>query len=87
MTGFKSKRMAAITGKSIWTNVVKNLTLPDVIKVTTATVDGKTWYTVKLTMPTVEWLRKQPKDDWVALDTGYFHVSAKMYSALCLKWS
>ena len=94
MTGFKSKRVAAITGRggnAAWSKLVQDLIHPDIRVLTSATVDNQTWYTVKLSMPAEEWLRLQPKQDWckyLASDSATcFDISEKMYSAMCLKWS
>lgn len=94
MTGFKSKRVAAITGRgsnAVWDKLIQDLIHPDIRLLTSATVDTRTWYTVKLSMPAEEWLQLQPKQDWckhLAPDNSTcFDISEKMYSAMCLKWS
>lgn len=97
MTGFQSKKMIAQgrnTGKSVWTNLVRDLTMPDIQVLDSAQVDGKTWYTVQLSMPAREWLRQQPLDDWYEhidqryyLNRSQFDVSEPMLTALQLKWS
>ena len=95
MTGFKSKRAMALYsrgyGKSVWNQIVADLTPPDMKILTHAQVDGKTWYTVKLTSIAADWLRLQPKNDWdehthQPFGGGVFDVSEQMYSALALKW-
>ena len=98
MTGFQSKKMMAIqgrnAGKSIWTNMIKDLIMPDIKVLDSAQVDGETWYTVQLSMPAREWLRQQPLDDWYEhidqryyLNRSQFDVSEPMLTALQLKWS
>jgi len=98
MSGFQSKRMITThgrgMGKSVWANMIRELTMPDVKVLDSADVDGKTWYTVQLSMPAREWLREQPTEDWHEhIDQRYyvnqsmFDISEQMYSALTLKWS
>lgn len=81
-------------GKSGWTNMIRDLTMPDVEVLDSAQVDGQTWYTVQLSMPAREWLREQPLDEWrehidrrYYINLSQFDVSEKMYTALQLKWS
>lgn len=75
------------TGKSFWANMVRDLTMPDIKILSSAEVDGKLWYTVQLSIPAREWLRKQPEKDWYEhIDHSMFDVSEQMYSALMLKW-
>ena len=98
VTGFQSKKMMAIhgrnTGKSVWANLVRELTMPDIQVLDSAPVDGETWYTVQLSMPAREWLRQQPLNDWQEhidqryyLNRSVFDVSEQMLTALQLKWS
>lgn len=95
MTGFKSKRAMSLYsrgyGKSVWNQMIAELMQPDMQILTQAQVDDKTWYTVKLTSIAADWLRLQPKNDWVEhthqpFGGGVFDVSEQMYSALALKW-
>lgn len=81
-------------GKSVWSNMIRDLTMPDIKVLDSAEVDGITWYTVQLSMPAQAWLREQPLDDWQEhIDTRYymnrnqFDVSEQLYTALQLKWS
>ena len=67
---------------------------PDVKTLDSAEVDGKMWYTVKLTIPAREWLRQQPVDEWYEhidqryyIDRSCFDVSEQLYTALKLKWT
>jgi hypothetical protein len=93
MTKNPQRKMAVITGrgtgKSVWAQMVQDMIPPDVKLVTSAPVDGKTWYTVKLTMPAAKWLRRQPGADWQEHKpgNGYFDISDKLYTALTLKWT
>lgn len=78
-------------GKSIWNQIVADLIQPDMQILTQADVDGKTWYTVKLTSVAGSWLRLQPQNEWhehthQPFGGGVFDVSERMYSALALKW-
>lgn len=95
MTGFRSKKMISLYarghGKSIWNQVIADLMQPDMQILTQAQVDGKTWYTVKLTSIAGDWLRLQPRSEWhehtnQPFGGGVFDVSGQMYSALALKW-
>lgn len=80
-------------GKSVWNQMVQSLIQPDIQTLSSATVDEKTWYTVKLAMPAAEWLRHQPQCDWYehgskhSVESNCFDVSAELYTALKLKWS
>ncbi len=69
-----------------WNDMVQQLTTPDIQNIGQAQVDGKFWYTVKLTMPAQEWIHAQPRWEWYELDSGLFDVSEKLYTALTLKW-
>jgi hypothetical protein len=98
MSGFKKNELAVIsagrqTGKSVWSSMVKDLTMPDIKVLDSAEVDGKTWYTVQLSIPARTWLKEQPLEDWQEhidqryyLNRSFFDVSEQMYSALMLKW-
>lgn len=94
IAGFKPDEMAVITagrktGKSVWSQMVKDLTMPDVTICQSAVVDGEIWYTVQLSIPAREWLREQPKEHWCELKPGregYFDISEKIYVALKLKF-
>lgn len=99
IAGFKRKEMAVFaavqnTGKSVWADMVNQLTQPNIKLIDSAEVDGKPWYTVQLNLPAQQWLRDQPVDDWYEhIDQRYyinrsvFDVSDKLYTALQLKWS
>lgn len=80
------------TGKSVWSNMVRDLTMPDVKVLDSAEVDGKTWYTVQLSIPARAWLREQPPEHWQEhigyyINRSFFDISEQMYSALKLKWN
>lgn len=75
----------------IWNRVIADLMQPDMQILTQAQVDGKTWYTVKLTSIASSWLRLQPQNEWEEhthqpFSGDVFDVSEQMYSALALKW-
>lgn len=95
MTGFKSKQAMSLYGrgygKSVWAQLVAELMQPDMQILTKADVDGKTWYTVKLTSIAADWLRLQPQKDWdehthQPFGGCVFDVSEQLFSALALKW-
>jgi len=97
MSGFQSKR--AIThhgrglGKSVWTQMVQDLTLPNVTLVASAEVDGKIWHTVQLSYPVAEWVRQQDSSLWVepvaqqSWKKNYFDIEESLFTMLKLKWS
>jgi hypothetical protein len=97
MTGFKSKQMITFmgrgTGKSVWGQMVKDLTPPNIKLLDSAQVDGKTWHTVQLSYPVAEWIRNQEPDRWyehVATqkwEQRYFDVHESLYTMLMLKWN
>jgi hypothetical protein len=85
--------MTAQQADSMWNHMVKQLTPPDIQNIGSARVDGKFWYTVKLTMPAQEWIRQQPNEEWYEhidqryyVDGSRFDISEKLYTALTLKW-
>lgn len=90
MSGFRSKRLIAFhgrgLGKSTWHHLVQELMQPDITLKDSATVDGQTWYTVKLSMPAADWLRQQPKQEWSETADKFFDISDQLYTALMLKW-
>lgn len=95
MSGFNSKRMMAFVGrgvgKSAWAQMVNDLTLPNIQLMTSAQVDGKTWYTVQLSMPAKEWLVEQDSDQWYEHAPhqnwkSFFDVHESLYTMLMLKW-
>lgn len=98
MSGFQSKRMIAFAGrgvgKSVWAQMVNDLTMPHIGLMASAEVDGKMWYTVQLSMPAREWLVTQDADQWYE-HTGvrdrpwqrhWFDVHESLYTILMLKW-
>lgn len=95
MSGFQSKR--AIThhgrglGKSLWAQMIRELETPNVTVIDSSQVDGKTWYTVQLSIPARQWLLQQPTHEWYEHNNppwGKYHadVSEKLYTALMIKW-
>lgn len=92
ISGFTPKEITVFTagrrtGKSVWSQMVQDLTMPDVTIIDSAEVDREIWYTVKLSMPAREWLYEQPREHWVELDhRGFFDISSKIYTALKLKF-
>lgn len=96
MSGFQSKRMIAFAGrgvgKSVWAQMVNDLTLPDINLVTSSEVDGKMWYTVQLSMPAREWLVTQDSNQWYehvgerTWRRNWFDVHESLYTMLMLKW-
>lgn len=76
----------------VWNEIVQSLTVPDIQTLTSAVVDDKMWYTVKLSMPAQTWIRCQPREHWHELEsrsyveTGCFDVSEQLYTALKLKY-
>jgi hypothetical protein len=80
------------SGKTVWGQMVESLMKPDVQTLSSARVDNKTWYTVKLSMPAREWLVQQPVEEWhehlaYYFDRKCFDVSEQLYTALKLKWT
>lgn len=97
MTGWKSKKMMAFvgrgTGKSVWANMVNELTQPNIQHLTSAQVDNKTWHTVKLNMLTADWVRRQDSENWYEhissakwAGQNTFDVEESLYTMLMLKW-
>lgn len=76
----------------VWNEIVQSLKVPDIRTLTSAVVDDKMWYTVKLSMPAQDWIRYQPQEHWQELqsrnyvETGCFDVSEQLYTALKLKY-
>ena len=74
------------TGKSVWSQMIHDLILPDIKLIESAQVDETIWHTVKLSYPVANWIRTQNKQHWVRLDDGYFDVHESLYTMLMLKW-
>ena len=79
-------------GKSIINQMVQQLTQPSIKELDQAIVDGETWHTVKLNIPTAHWLREQDQTLWHE-HSGYslaaqnaFDVHEKLYTLMALKW-
>lgn len=73
---------------SVWGQIVKELTLPNIELLASVEVDGKIWYTVQLSMPAREWLLEQNPDQWHenAKKQNWFDVHESLYTMLMLKW-
>ena len=78
---------------SAWSNMVQNLMQPNITLLTSAKVDEKMWYTVKLSMPVANWMRQQettkweehyPANSWAG--QNIFDVEETLYTLLNLKW-
>lgn len=80
------------TGKSVWAQMVQDLTLPDINLITSSDVDGKIWYTVQLSMPARQWLTEQDTSQWYEhvgdrnWQQNWFDVHENLYTMLMLKW-
>ena len=76
----------------VWNEIVQSLKVPDIRTLSSAVVDDKMWYTVKLSMPAQDWVRCQPREHWHELEsrsyveTGCFDASEQLYTALKLKY-
>ncbi len=96
MSGFRSKQLITFMGrghgKSVWSNIVQELTMPNIELLDSAEVDGKIWHTVKLNMLTADWVRTQDKAQWTETTTphsrqNYFDIHETLYTLLMLKWN
>jgi len=77
------------TGKSnwaAWSQMINDLTLPNVKLIESAQVDQETWHTVQLSYPVADWIRTQSNQLWVELTEGCFDVHESLYTMLMLKW-
>lgn len=66
------------------------------LPLTSATVDGETWYTVQCKSNVSAWIRSQPGEDrlwfqniddkWMT-NANTFDVHPTVYTMLCLRWA
>lgn len=81
------------SGKSVFADIVQQLSQPPVQILQKATVDNETWYTVKLNMLTSEWTRQQDRSMWYEHSPvnnqfiGTFDIKEQLYTMLALKWN
>jgi hypothetical protein len=79
-------------GKSVFADMVQQLTQPPVQILQKATVDNEMWYTVKLNMLTSDWTRQQDQSMWYEHSPvnnqfiGTFDIKEQLYTMLALKW-
>lgn len=92
MTGFKSKRLAAVNGG--WVAVAE----PNFKVLDDAIVDGEQWYTVSCLRETSMWIRRefaqhedklwfQNIDERWHINFNVFDVHERLYMLLALRWS
>lgn len=69
--------------------MIQNLTTPNIQTLNSYQLTDRTWFVVKLNMPTAEWVCEQPEHDWhrhPSADSGIFIVSEQLFTALSIKW-